>query len=134
MERLNCVLLVDDEEVTNFITTRLVKKLDISRNINYCMNGEEALLYLSKHGTSFDKKFPQLIILDNNMPEMSGIEFMESFNSMNFNKDLVKIIVLTSSTNPKDKIALKSLGVDEYLIKPLTEAKLLQVLEHQHLI
>lgn len=134
MDKLNCVLLVDDDELNNYITSRLIKKLDLAKNINTCLNGEEALLYLSKHATSLDEKYPQLIILDNNMPEMNGKEFMESFNLINFNREQVKVIVLTNSTNPADKQALERLGVEDYIMKPLTDRKLLEAMEHQHLI
>ena len=134
MDKINCILLVDDDKISNFITTRLIRKLELAKNITSCMNGEEALLYMTKHATSLDEKCPQLIILDNNMPEMNGIEFMESFNQINFNRDQVKVVALTSSANPRDEQILKSLGIEDYISKPLTEEKLLEALQHQHLI
>lgn len=130
MKSLSCVLLVDDDKVTNFLTERLIKGLGITRKIKTSLNGEEALLYLAKNCCAFEDGFPELILLDNNMPEMNGIEFMESFNEINFNtNDKVKIVVLTASENPKDKEKLKSLGVKAYINKPLTEEKLMSVLE-----
>lgn len=130
MKSLNCVLLVDDDEINNFLTERLIKKLGLTHKIKSSQNGEEALLYLAKTCCTFDEGYPELILLDNNMPEMNGIEFMESFNQINFNSNnRVKIVVLTASENPTDKDKLVKLGVDSYLIKPLTEEKLLSVLE-----
>jgi len=134
MEKLSCILLVDDDKITNFITSRLIKKLDVAKNVTTCTNGEEALLYMTKHAGPMDSKCPQLIILDNNMPEMTGIEFMESFNHINFNKEQVKVVALTNSANPADEYKLKSLGIEDYITKPLTEEKLLEALQHQHLI
>lgn len=134
MDKLSCILLVDDDKITNYISSRLIKKLDLAKIITSCTNGEEALLYMTKHATPLDAKCPQLIILDNNMPEMNGIEFMESFNHINFSQDQMKVVVLTNSANPEDERKLKSLGIEDYITKPLTEEKLLDALQHQHLI
>lgn len=130
MEKLNCILLVDDDKINNFLTEKVIKKLDICKNVTTSLNGEEALLYLTKHCCSFENNyFPEIIILDNNMPEMNGIEFLETLNQINFNWDnKVKIIVLTGSENPYDREIITQLGVSAYLSKPLTEEKLLEVL------
>lgn len=128
MNSLNCVLLVDDDQINNFLTERLIKKMGICRKVKTSLNGEEALLYLAKNCCSFQDGYPELILLDNNMPEMNGIEFMESFNQINFNSNnKVKIVVVTASENPKDKEKLQELGVEAYITKPLTEEKLLEV-------
>ena len=130
MTTMDYVLLVDDDTVNNYLTERLLKKLGLCRKIKTSLNGEEALLYLAKYCCHFEEGYPQLIILDNSMPEMNGIEFMESFNEINFNSNnKAKVIVLTSSDNPNDKETLEKLGVDAYLSKPLTEEKLLNVLD-----
>jgi CheY-like chemotaxis protein len=129
MKTLNCVLLVDDDKVNNFITERLLKKMGICNKIKISLNGEEALLYLAKYCCSFEDDYPELIILDNSMPEMNGVEFMESFNQIAINSNnKVKIVVLTASENPKDRTRLEALGIEAYLNKPLTEEKLLGVL------
>jgi CheY-like chemotaxis protein len=135
MGKLNCVLLVDDDKVNNFINTRILKKLGICDNIRTSLNGEEALLYLTKYCSAYDQNYPELIILDNNMPEMNGIEFLELFNQLNYNKNFkLNIIVLTASNNPQDESRLKDLGIQGYLTKPLTEEKLMNVLELHHII
>jgi CheY-like chemotaxis protein len=135
MGKLNCVLLVDDDKVNNFINTRILKKLGVCDNIKTSLNGEEALLYLTKYCSSYDQNYPELIILDNNMPEMNGIEFLELYNQLNYNKNFkLNIIVLTASNNPQDEQKLKELGIQGYLTKPLTEEKLMNVLELQHII
>ncbi|MBX9852927.1 MAG: response regulator [Cytophagaceae bacterium] len=129
MKTLNCVLLVDDDNVNNFLTEKVIQKIGLCRKIKTSLNGEEALLYLAKNCCSFQEGYPELILLDNNMPEMNGIEFMESFNQINFNSNnKVKIVVLTASENPRDKEKLEKLGVEAYLTKPLTEEKLLSIL------
>jgi CheY-like chemotaxis protein len=135
MGKLNCVLLVDDDKVNNFINTRILKKTGLCDNIKTSLNGEEALLYLTKYCSAYDQNYPELIILDNNMPEMNGIEFLEMFNKLNQNKNFkLNIVVLTASNDPKDEQKLKELGIQAYLTKPLTEEKLMNVIEFYHLI
>lgn len=127
MDKLNCVLLVDDDKVTNFISERVVKKLNLSNKVKTAGDGEEALLYLTSNCCSFGD-FPDLIILDNHMPEMTGIEFMQFYNRLNLqSSNKSKIVVLTASENEEDKKKLMELGVEGYITKPLTEEKLLKV-------
>jgi CheY-like chemotaxis protein len=130
MKMLNCVLLVDDDEINNFLTEKLLKKTGICKKVKTSMNGGEALLYLAKSCCSFDEGFPELILLDANMPEMNGVEFLESFNQINLNTNTkVKVVVLTASEDPRDKQKMTELGAEAYLNKPLTEEKLFQIFE-----
>lgn len=130
MHKVSCILLVDDDEINNFINESMIRRMDVCDKVKISLNGEEALLYLAKHGSSFDSDFPELIILDQHMPEMEGAEFLELFNQINANKQKkAKIVVLSANENPEIKEKLYNLGVRNFLMKPLTEEKLKRVLE-----
>ena len=75
-QKLNSILLIDDDIATNFIHTRLIKKTLVVDTIITKLNGEEAMEYLT---TKKDGEYPQpeLIFLDINMPVMNGWEFIE---------------------------------------------------------
>ncbi len=60
---------------------------------------------------------PALILLDLNLPKMSGIEFLHELRGDPELKDL-RIIVLTSSNEPKDRAAAFEYDVDDYIVKP----------------
>ncbi|HXA00784.1 MAG TPA: response regulator [Cytophagaceae bacterium] len=128
MAKLNCILLIDDDSITNFINERLIRKLNVTNGVKVAMNGEEAIQYiegLCEKG----ELCPELILLDINMPVMNGFEFIRAFENLNIkNKDKVKIIILTTSKNIKDVELLKSLGNFEFINKPLTEEKLFNCL------
>ena len=115
----NSILLVDDDHVNNFVTEQLIRKSGIAKDIKAVRNGEEALTYLSEE----INYCPDLILLDINMPEMDGINFLKNFKKMVLDKS-IKIILLTSSVNPKDKEKLNSLGYQDIMMKPFSAEKL----------
>ncbi|MBO9698826.1 MAG: response regulator [Sporocytophaga sp.] len=125
MVKFKNVLLVDDDYVSNFIADHLLTKLDLCENLTFCRNGDEALKYLKSAGDDF----PEVIFLDINMPVMDGFEFIETFQRLNLDKKKTRIIIYTSSFSPKDLEVLKNIGFNDFIIKPLTEEKLMNVLK-----
>jgi CheY-like chemotaxis protein len=125
-KKLNCVLLVDDNDSDNFIHKRVVEKSGIADNIEIAMNGQEALEFLTtkaKSGSlagSYTQ--PELIFLDINMPVMDGWEFLEEYRKLkDSQKGKIVFIMLTTSLNPADKVkAEKLLEPDCFHFKPLT--------------
>jgi response regulator of citrate/malate metabolism len=123
--KYNCVLLIDDDGVTNFINHRLIKKMNITDCISSAMNGNEALKYLKDFSQSNNNNAPELILLDINMPVLDGFEFLEQFEKITFaNKERIKIIFLTTSTHQKDILKISSNTKIGYINKPLTQEKL----------
>src|SRR5687767_9729039 len=124
MHKLNHILLVDDDTINNFINEKLLKKLDSANTITVALNGEEALKFLNAIDNSTEK-YPELILLDINMPVMDGFEFLERYKDLQFpNKKGVVIVMLTTSTNPNDTERLNKAGISGYINKPLTEDKI----------
>ncbi|AIZ43432.1 response regulator [Cellulophaga baltica] len=114
------ILLVEDDEITNYITTTKLKNIGFE-NVDAVLNGELALEYLAKEQ-------PNLIFLDVNMPVMDGFEFLDSTEVQNQYSD-IPIVLLTSSSRPKDKeMASRYSNVIEYLEKPLNYEKMKKIL------
>ncbi|MBW3466838.1 response regulator [Arthrospiribacter ruber] len=106
-KRIREVILIDDDHVLNKVNTWIFRKLGFSHEITSLGNGDEALLYVSEIYNSIKISTKQekhiLILLDLNMPIMTGWEFIEKFKSFDESfKNLFKIIILTSSYNPDD--------------------------------
>ncbi|MBA6314614.1 response regulator [Cellulophaga baltica] len=114
------ILLVEDDEITNYITTTKLRNIGFE-NVDAVLNGELALEYLAKEQ-------PNLIFLDVNMPVMDGFEFLDSEEVQNQYSD-IPIVLLTSSSRPKDKeMASRYSNVIEYLEKPLNYEKMKKIL------
>jgi len=129
MDKIENVLLIDDDNITNFINQRLLKKLNVASNITTATNGYEGLEHVHKFCRNF-KNCSHLIFLDIKMPVMDGIEFLKEFNTLNLpNKENINIIMLSTSSNENDIRQIEKFKVREFLTKPLTEEKILKVLQ-----
>ncbi len=127
MVKIDRILLIDDDNISNFLNVRLIKKLKLSSEVKIANNGQEALVYL-KEVKSEKVPSPSLIFLDINMPVMNGLDFINSFkNTRAWHKKTV-IIVLSSSENRSDIDILKESNlISDFLVKPLTEEKMQEV-------
>ena len=112
------ILLIEDDRVDIMTVQRALKKNKISNPLHIARTGLEALSML-RGEAGFEKISPPpaLILLDLNLPKMSGIEFLHELRSDSELKDL-HIIVLTSSNEPKDRAAAFKYDVDDYIVKP----------------
>lgn len=129
MQTLECILLVDDDEITNFVHETLIGQMDITHKILVANNGQEALNMIQQ-GELIALGSNNLIILDINMPVMNGFEFLEAYHQLDHKlKQSLIIVMLTSSVNPKDAERVKELGVEDILHKPLNEDKLKLLVE-----
>tara|TARA_R110000868_G_scaffold164309_1_gene396786 strand:+ start:5005 stop:5430 length:426 start_codon:yes stop_codon:yes gene_type:complete len=119
--KLNTILLIDDDNATNFLHKFVLKKTDCTDNIVIVENGKEALEYLQPTENKPSPQ-PNIIFLDINMPIMNGWQFLEEYEKLNQNKqgDIV-LIMLTTSLNPDDLKKANSFStISGYRNKPLT--------------
>ncbi len=118
------ILLVDDDESTNFINSVFIKKLDIDVDVYKALNGAEALEILEESIGDPDF-FPCLITLDINMPVMNGWTFLERYKKVSPSiKNNCVIVMTTVSEDEKDLIrATNNEDVKEYFQKPMSDEK-----------
>ncbi|GAC1376493.1 MAG: response regulator [Hymenobacter sp.] len=129
MPVLPTILLVDDDYTTNFLHTRLLQHLDATVQVLTALNGQEALDLLRTHCQPPTPHCPALVFLDINMPVMDGFAFLDAYQHLPAaQRQATVVIMLTTSVNPRDLARLQGLPVAGFLSKPLTEAKVAQVL------
>lgn len=127
MKKLNMIMLIDDDTITNFLNEMLINELAITKKLIVTTDGNKALEEIKAHQN--EGVLPDLILLDVNMPVLNGFEFLKKYNELHFqNKESPLIVMLTTSLNEGDKNKAKKLNVKDYLSKPLTKENMLGLL------
>lgn len=115
------ILLAEDDEVDAMTVQRAFKVNKITNPLHIVPNGEEALKFLRHQGIVSNPKEsprPGIILLDLNMPVMSGLEFLKIVKQ---DPELrrIPVVVLTTSKNDEDRVESFNLSVAGYIIKPV---------------
>jgi CheY-like chemotaxis protein len=124
--QLNCILLIDDDEPTNYLNKLTLEQAGCTRQIRVAQSGQEALNYLQNATPR-----PDLIFLDINMPAMDGWEFLERYRTLpDARKADIVLIMLTTSLNPDDEIRTRAIPeVAGFENKPLSQEQLNNLLK-----
>jgi len=125
--KLNCILLIDDDSEDNFFHQMVIEEMNIVDHIEVALNGVEALNFLKKE----NQTHPDIIFLDINMPKMNGWEFLEAYAKLNPDqKAKLLVVMLTTSINPLDKERAEQFpDIIGFNSKPLTKEMLNEILE-----
>ena len=126
MKKLRSILLVDDNDTSNFLNERLLRRMAVTDEIKVLSNGKSAFDYLeemSLNGVSSSETKPELILLDINMPVVDGFEFLELYNNLDeqFRSDIL-VAILSTSNHPQDTSRASDFNA-YYITKPLTIEK-----------
>lgn len=119
MIKLKSVILIDNNEIDNFINRKILEHYGITNIISF-KNPSEALSFLK---TTVEKY--QLILVDVYLPMIDGFEFIDKFNELGLNKTQGEIVILSTSMNPVHLNKAKEMNI-AFIDKPLTIEKLLK--------
>lgn len=122
IQNLNCVLLIDDDEATNFYHTVILEEESTDLYIHAVSSAKEGLDFLLSQGEYAELPKPGIIFLDLNMPGMSGWDFVNKYNQLSKEiHDQSVVVLLSTSLNPDDRERAAQIPiVAEFVNKPLT--------------
>lgn len=112
-------LVIDDSRAMRLILGRMLRELGLE--VAEATNGRDGLDRLD------DGLAPALVLVDWNMPEMTGIEFVEAVRKPPYNS-AAKLVMVTTETEVPQVVRALEAGADEYVMKPFTKESILEKL------
>lgn len=114
-----CIILVDDDEATNFINQHIIRRAGVKAPVLSFTNPQSALEHIQS--SPLNPENEGLILLDINMPKMNGWEFLDAYQDFEDSNKKYRISMLSSSVNPDDMSkGERHQQISKYLSKPLT--------------
>lgn len=114
------ILLVEDNSEDAELTIRALKKNNITQ-LMHVKDGAEALEFIFGTGQYADRNIenkPKVVLLDLNMPKVSGIEVLQQIKSDPRTKS-IPVVVLTSSKESPDVEKCYNCGANSFIVKPV---------------
>jgi CheY-like chemotaxis protein len=127
--KYHTIMMVDDNELDNFINQKIIESNFFAENIYVNTSGISALEFLKNILATKnlnESLIPNVIFIDINMPLMDGFQFIEEYlKFVKTRKNKPKLVILTSSLSSDDKSKASILGSEIIFInKPLNEESL----------
>lgn len=119
------ILIIDDDEINNFIAVKLIDKLPVKAKVITRLNGLAGINFI-KEKLQDQSDFPDIIFLDINMPVMNGWEFLDEFDAIKseIKKDFCINMLSSSVYNDDINKANTYNTVNKFISKPLTVEKI----------
>jgi CheY-like chemotaxis protein len=123
--------MANDDEDTRFFVQESLREIAVAIRIEFVENGEQVLDYLycrGQYAVASNWHFPDLILLDLNMPRLDGREALTLIRS---DPDLqqVPVVILTTSQSRGDILLCYRLGANSFISKPVTFEGLVEVMK-----
>jgi two-component system response regulator len=126
------ILLVEDNPNDVAMVTMALEENNVANHVVHLKDGAEALDYIFHEGAyaaSAEDKAPKVIMLDLNMPRVSGLEVLRKLKADEKTKD-IPIVVFTSSDDDPNLKECYRLGINNYIVKPLDYDQFKKAINH----
>lgn len=125
------ILLVEDNDLDVIVLQRLLRRLKLNHPVVRARNGEEALAILQPGEDSAGIVPPFTMIVDINMPRMNGFELLDAIAG-DLVLSQVPTYIMSTSDREQDKNRARQYRIRGYVVKPVTETVLLEILDDKY--
>jgi two-component system, response regulator len=120
------ILLIEDEPADVLLTQRAIRKSNIPADVTILVDGLEAMGYLFNEEDLHAA--PSLVLLDLHLPRVSGLHILQRIRQDDRTRAL-PVVVVSSSELTEDREQSQAFGANSYVDKPLTPAKMINIVE-----
>lgn len=116
------ILLIEDNQDDADIIIRTLKKYNVGNNLVHLTDGVDALDFLFAKGRFSERQIenkPKIVLLDLKMPKLDGLAVLKAIKENEITKS-IPVIIMTASSEAKDIIESYQLGVNSYVVKPVS--------------
>ncbi|EYB69208.1 CheY-like receiver [Deinococcus phoenicis] len=122
------ILLVEDNPADIMLTEEAFSEAHFPHHLHLAKDGVEALGFLRRQGPYASAPTPDVILLDLNMPRMSGLEVLDVLKADDALRN-IPVVVLTTSRAESDIWRSYNLHANAYIPKPVTIAEFVEVIK-----
>ena len=119
------ILLVEDTQPDELLILRTLNKINLANGVDVVRDGQQALDYLFREGEFAGRAgtdLPTVVLLDINLPRVSGLEVLERLRADPRTR-LLPVVILTSSDEDRDRVRSYENGANSFVRKPLAFAE-----------
>jgi two-component system, chemotaxis family, response regulator Rcp1 len=120
------VLLVEDNDNDVELTRQGFRRAKLLVNLHRVTDGEKCMDFLHKQGKYADAPTPDLILLDLNLPKMSGEQVLAEMLKDESLKRL-PVVILTTSEQAEEVLKMYKMRCSSYIVKPVNFEQFLNV-------
>ena len=122
------VLVVEDNPTDVFVIKEVLERCGPDLVVRLVTNGQDALQYFQELTRDEKAPCPALVLLDLNLPKVTGIEVLRALRS-SLRCSGIPVIVVTSSSAETDRVAAQQLGAEAYFQKPTELTRYMELAE-----
>lgn len=120
--KFDTIMIIDDNKIDLYIVSRIITQNNFAQNVLQYFSAKTALNYLIENQNN-ESLLPNILLLDIYMPEMSGFDFMKTYNQLSHKlKDKCSVYIISSTNNEKDINQIQAdKNIKGFHEKPLTK-------------
>lgn len=129
METATCppltIFIVDDNPVDVYLMRWVLDAHELPYELQVIDNGDEALDVFDQIAQQYPRSLT-VILLDLNLPQRDGKELLRHVKTIPLGSD-IRVVIVTGSTNPADRVETLALGADAFFVKPFHLTEFMQL-------